>query len=250
MLPFTSIGALVLISALTVRAQAPPSHVLTSFETVSIEPSTGGLIDVRFSPRNFTARTSTLVELIEQAYGVRSWEIFGGPDWVRVDRFTIRATTAADVPREQMKLMLQALLADRFQLQIDRDSPTVSLYRLTAGTTRNLKPGAKPTERPVINATRHDDEASHRWEGRNATMGSLAVALSQHMRAPVVDDTKLTGNFDFRLEFARDDVFGNREPELTDTRTVFSALEKQLGLKLAGDKGPVSGYVIRRAAKP
>ena len=238
----------VLTAAVLFAHPQPPS--LPTFEAASIEPSSGGLIDVRVSPRSFVARTSTVVDLIQQAYGVKSWEIFGGPEWVRIDRFTIRATTATDTPSERMKLMLQALLADRFQLQIDRGSPTASLYRLSAGAIRNLTPAAKPGEQARINATRFEDEASHRWEGRNATMGSLAAALSEHLRAPVIDDTKLAGSFDFKLEFARDDVFGNREPELTDTRTVFTALEKQLGLKLVPGKGPVAGYAIRRAAKP
>lgn len=243
----TCISLLALGSAGTVRGQAPAT--LPSFQTVSVEPSTGGVIDIGYAPRSFSARSTSLVELIDEAYGVKAWEVFGGPDWTRIDRFTVRATTATDVPRERMKLMLQALLTERFQLQLAPETQSVSLYRLSARDGLKLKPAAKSAERGVINATAIR-AAAYRWEGRNATMRSLAVALSQHLRAPVVDETKLTEAYDFRFEFADVSAFGRDDGDPLEGRSIFNALEMQAGLTLLAGKGPVSGRAIRRASKP
>jgi uncharacterized protein (TIGR03435 family) len=238
---------LALGSAAAVRGQAPATP--PSFQTVSIEPSIGGLIKVAYAPRSFTAHAISLVELIDEAYGVKAWEVFGGPDWARVDRFTVKATTATEVPRERMKLMLQALLTERFQLQLAPETQSVSLYRLSASDVRKLTPVAKPSGRPVINVKEIRD-AAYRWEGRNATMSSLTVALSQHLRAPVVDDTTLTGAFDFRFEFVDVSAFGRDDGDQLEGRSIVNALEKQAGLTLLAGTGPVPGHAIRRASRP
>ena len=249
----TNVATLLLTVALgsaVVEAQSTPrgGSSRPAFQSVSIEPSTSGLIDVQFAANRFTAKAATLAELIEQAYAVNAWQVIGGPEWVRLDRFTVRATTAQPVGRDQMRRLLQVLLEDRFQLQLLREPQSVSLYRLTTTSVRNLKP-AGPTDRPVINV-REIDNAGYRWDGRSATMGTLADALSQYLRAPVVDDTGLFGTFNFRLDFTHDDVFGNLDSDPREGPTIFAALDKQLGLKLVADKGLIPGIVIRRASKP
>lgn len=236
-----TVATLIVILSASTLAQTP------TFQTVSIQPATTGQIGIQFGRGSFTARTSTLVELIEEAYGLKEWEIFGGPDWVRTDRFTIRATTAADTTPDQMRLMLHALLADRFQLQLERGTPMATTYRLVVDIAPRLKSVARRNARVAINTTQ-DEYAGYRWEARNATMGDLAVALSQHLRTPVVDDTKLAGAFDFRFDFNQAGKTEAADPKYG--RTIFTALETQLGLKLVADKATVSGYVIRRASKP
>jgi uncharacterized protein (TIGR03435 family) len=240
----STVGALLLFSFTGLLGAQSSS----GFATVSIESSTGGPIDIRFSSNGFTARTATVTELIEQAYDLKAWHIVGGPDWVRADRFTVRVTTAGPLRRDQMPLLMQAVLSERFQLRLSREAGTLDLFRLTAPRVRNLKP-ARPRERPVINLTEVNN-ASQRWEARSATMGDLAVALAQHLRAPVVDDTKLFGVFDFRLDFTNDDVFGNLESGPNDRETIVTALDKQLGLQLVPDKGLLNVYVIDRVSKP
>jgi len=251
-----TIAALLMVgSAGAVLGQAQqPSHEaasLPSFEAVSIESSTKGQIDFRFSPRGFAARTVTLSQLIEQAYGLQAQEVVaGGPDWVGFDLFNVTATTAQEVSRDRMMLMLQSLLADRFQLQLARETQTGTIYRLTAPKVRKLKRPAKPNERSAVATDLREDCGflSYRYDFRNATMGALALRLSQHLRAPVIDETTLTGSFDFRLDFRHDDAFGHSVDSTVPT--LFRALEKQLGLTLVADRGPIPVYAIRRVSKP
>lgn len=222
-----------------------------TFETATIRSSDSGLIDVSFAPHRFAARTVSLSELIEQAYDLEPWAVVGGPDWVRIDRFTVTATTGEAVGRDRMRLMLQALLADRFQLQLARETQPGNVYWLRSRKVRNLKAPARPNEPAVVNTSVREESGflSDRYDFRNTTMGGLALALSQYVRVPVIDDTKLAGSFDFRLNFAYDDAFGQRLDDDV-APTIFTALDKQLGLTLVAGEAPLPVYLVRRVVRP
>jgi len=238
----TTLATIVVIASAGTLAQTP------TFQSVSIQPATTGQIGIEFGRGRFTARTSTLIELIEEAHGLREEEIFGGPDWMRTDRFTIRATTAANATADDMRRMLQALLADRFQLQLEPGTSVATIYRLVViDVISRLKPVTRRNARATINRTT-DEYAGYLWDAKNATMGDLAEELSEHLRTLVVNDTQLTGSFDFRFSFSQDVKSQAADPKFG--RTIFTALENQVGLRLVADKGPVPGYVVRRASKP
>ena len=92
---------------------------------------------------------------------------------------------------------------------------------------------------------------SFEYVGQNATIGQLALALAANgsVRAPVIDETKLTGNYDFRVSWTYDSAVGGLQPD-PNIPTIFTALERGLGLKLVADKGPVPVHVIQRVSKP
>ena len=226
-----------------VQPDAPPS-----FQTVSVRPSVNGNIRMEFQYRSFTAPANTLVELIEAAYDVKNYEVSGGPDWVRTNRFAVRATTPY-VGIAEMKRMLQTLLAERFQLQLERGPVTTAIYRLRTGTVLTLRPHLLSGARVPIGVRRGDYDADQRWDARSVTMRRLAEHISRYLGAPVVDETGLTGAFDFRVTFTQDDGLAKRASD-PHSRTLFNALERQLGLTLAVDEGKVAGYLIRQAAQP
>jgi uncharacterized protein (TIGR03435 family) len=253
---FAVVAALVGGVAVTAQAQLPGAvtAVLPTFDAASVkspDPKTPPILDLRFYPNRFVAMRMTLSHLIEQAYDILPREVVGGPDWVRVEQFDVIATTANDVSLARMKLMLQALLADRFQLQLERETTTGTVYRLTAPSPRNINPPAKPDERPIIFTVREDGKGAlgYSYDGHNATMAAFVLILSQHVKAPVADETKLAGNYDFRVNWTYDDAVGGLEPD-PNVPTIFTALERDLGLKLVADKGPVPVHVIRRVSKP
>jgi|RhiMethySRZTD1v2_1073278.scaffolds.fasta_scaffold18836_5 uncharacterized protein (TIGR03435 family) len=250
-------AALIAIGAGSLRAQSPPpasaAGALPSFEAASIRPvePVGRPIDLRFFPNRFNATTVTLSQLIEQAYGLQPREIVGGPDWVRVERFDVTATAGTEVPPPQMRLMLQKLLAERFQLELNRQTTTGTVYRLTAVNPRNLTAPAKPDGRSIVATMREDGNGvlSYHYDGINTTMAALALTLAQHVRAPVTDETNLTGHYDFRINWTYDEPFGGLQPD-PNLPTIFTALERDLGLKLVADQGSIPVHVIRRVSKP
>lgn len=234
-----------------VVAQLPSADV---FEAASIRPvpeRSGLPIDFRFFQERFVGTNLTLDQLIQLAYGIESRELVGGPDWVRVDRFNVTATAGQSVDRERMKRMLQSLLAERFQLQLTRETQTGTVYALVARNARNLNPPAKPSERSLVSTVREDSNGflSYHYDGHNATMAALAQSLSGQLRAPVVDQTNLTGQYDFRINWTYGSAFYGLEPD-PNIPTIFTALEEQVGLRLVPGNGPVPVYVIERATHP
>ena len=90
---------------------------------------------------------------------------------------------------------------------------------------------------------------SYEYAGYNATMAQLAVTLGGHLRAPVTDETKITGSYDFRIRWAYDEPVGGIPPD-PNMPTIVTAIERDLGLKLEASTGPIPVRVILRAAKP
>ncbi|MGH9241584.1 MAG: TIGR03435 family protein [Vicinamibacterales bacterium] len=245
--------AVIIWSVAPASAQQPPAGAAapSAFEAASIRPSGGGAIDFRFFPNRFVGTNLTLGQLIEQAYSIQPRELIGGPDWVRVERFNVTATSGAEVGLEQMRLMLRSLLADRFQLRIDRETRTGTVYRLIARNVQNVNPPAKSDERPLVTNGRYDQNGfvSYDFTGHNATMGQLAVVLGGHLSAPVTDETGLKGSYDFRVRWTHDNPIGGIPPD-PNIPTIFTAIERDLGLKLEAGKGPVPVHVIRSVARP
>jgi uncharacterized protein (TIGR03435 family) len=185
-------------------------------------------VGISNAPDGFSASGATLQMLIQQAYGVQSFQIVGGPDWLTNDRFEIDAKMEASVAdalkkmnnddRTQMRQkMLQGLLADRFKLTIHRDTKDLPGYTLTIG-----KNGSKLAEAKPVDASAGGGPAGGSGGlGRggllvNAGAGGVTVTsngspltslvrmLSNFLRAPVTDKTGLAGNYDFALTWMPD----------------------------------------------
>jgi bla regulator protein BlaR1 len=154
------------------------------------------------------------------------------PRWVDSDRFLIEARAPANTTKDQFRLMMQALLADRFKLAVrfeSREAPVYALSLIKAGKLGpNLRrhsegpacPATANMDSPLADAKvfpsicgmymfeRMPDHMRGRWGGRNITMASLAGALAHVPFAgapvdrPAVDETGLNGTFDFKVEYA------------------------------------------------
>lgn len=237
-----ALAFLVLTAAGVADAQPAPGGAFPTFQSARIraadrrEPP-----DIEFLNGRFVAAGSTLEMLIEQAYGVDADEIIGGADWIRSDRFDIDADAGASgVPNERMLIMLRALLADRFKLQINEETRTVTTYALEAGDGHGLKPAADPDERPRLSIERQNQggRASFVCDGRDATLEMLADKLADQLHAPVEDKTGDHEWHDFTFSCP------------ADAAGMAASLESALGVRLTAGQGPVTVWVIHNAAKP
>jgi len=197
----------------------------------------------------YDVRTASLLELISAAYGVDSIKIQGGPSWLDTERFDIVAKAPAKTPPETVKLMLQSLLADRFQLKIRNENKEMPVFVLTAG---KSKPKMKQSDGsgsrgcqgnpgdPQPGKVPYNVVACH-----NRTMVQLAQDLRDmaggYLTNPVVDQTGLQGAWDFDLKWTSR---GQLVRAGDDGITIFDAVEKQLGLKLETKKASVPVLVI------
>jgi uncharacterized protein (TIGR03435 family) len=142
----------------------------------------------------FTASNVRLKLLISRAYGVAEAQIEGGPRWIDTDAWDIeaRADTRLEMTREQVRPCLQALLAERFQLTIHRETKQGAFISLAVA-----KSGSKLKEHggpgaSAVRASSGDGKVS--ITGVKATMARLAEYVAAQAGRPVVDNTGLRGN--------------------------------------------------------
>src|SRR5215475_10107133 len=104
----------VMLLAIAGMTQAQPT---TAFEVASVKPNTlnDRIVDIEVGPGpNFMARGYSLKLLIQRAFGMKGFQISGGPSWLDADRYDVLAKAPAaitgNLTEEQLRPMLQALL--------------------------------------------------------------------------------------------------------------------------------------------
>jgi len=216
--------------------------------SVKVPPVVGGeLYNINLGTIQHDTVTLTNVSLadcVSFAYGLTSDAQLIGPDWIKSKelRYDIVAKTAPGTTREQALQMTQVLLAERFKLALHREQRVLAYYALIVA-----KGGSKlpdPTDAPATVPA--GIQGQLRIVSNRMAMFVVAKLLSRYMRALVVDQTGLPGEFEVRLVWTPDD---RPIPEEERGPSVFTAVEEQLGLKLAAHKGPVDVLVIDRAEK-
>jgi len=285
------------LSAGLTNAQLPEAARI-EFEVASVKPGkTGDLPPNATFPLgpgsvyvsnggHFTAVNFPLAAYIAFAYRLMGSQqqalISQLPNWGMTDRFDIEARTDGNPARDtkdQMRLMMRSLLADRFRLAIHSETREGNVLALMA-----LKPGKAWR---LLQAHRNDSSCSPdsppppnqlagpfpalcgglvpmppttpgliRMGGRNITMAFIANLLTSmgSFDRPVIDQTGLAGNFDFAVEWAPDP--GPRQPPGTEPPAdlpgplFIDAVREQLGLKLDRQKGPVEVLVLDHVERP
>jgi uncharacterized protein (TIGR03435 family) len=232
------------ISALPQTSTPAPT-----FEVAFIRPSnpqeSGGA--VQFLPGGrFVVSNCPLNFIVQQVYGLSDFQITGGPKWISdgASKFDIQAKSAEPAPDAQLRIMAQALLAERFGLRVHRETREMPVYVLA---TTKQGPMLDTVAKPEQDSRRSGIEmvANGVVRGNAITMDALVRLLSsQKLGRPVLDKTGVTGLFSFRLEWTPESGTDDKKPSL------FVALQEQLGLKLEAQKAPVEVLVIDRAEKP
>lgn len=190
------------------------------------------------SPGRLVAINASLYECIEWAYQLKEYQ-FSGPEWLKDGgrNYDIEAKAPPETPPEQIRLMLQTLLAERFHMRTHRESRTVAVYDLVIA-----KKGLKLQKASVDAQTGFTSEGGPsgvRMTSPRATMARFANWLSGSVDRPVIDRTELIGAFAIKLEWAREG----------DGPSVFSALEEQLGLALRASRAQIDILVVDHAEK-
>jgi uncharacterized protein (TIGR03435 family) len=229
------------------------------FEVASIRLHAGLLIvsgGINISGARVSIPASTVSELIASAYDLKDYQLEGVSEWMRSDRYDIVAEAAVgSVPTvEQARRMLEALLAERFQLKVHQETREKPVYALTVGKIGlRLKENAAGPGIVKFNRKGRDVEMVFMGAPIGALIGQLPRMPG--IDRPVLDETGLRGKYDF--QFTLTDVqLGMRVEQNgipaadSDGASVFTALQDQLGLKLEARKAPIQMFVIDRVERP
>ena len=251
-----------------------------TFDAVSIKPDKSGDNRVMLRPEpggRFLATNATVEMLVNTAYQLKPHQLIGGPSWITSEHFDIEAKAESSIPFNQMRPMLQAMLADRFKLAAHHETQQVPQYSLVLVKEGKLGPklvahsddvkcvdvSAGPPSQPRPGETRPIPcggflmSLSH-MAATKTTLEALAGTLSNFVDRPVVDRTGLTGLYDLELDFTPVQTPfppgpGGPAPAAPDSNSpplIFTALQEQLGLKLKPETAPGDVLVIDHVEEP
>jgi len=278
-----------------------------SFEVASIKPATPqqpGRIMIRMGgdPGRINYSGVSLRDIVRQAYQVKDYQITG-PDWMGSERFDLVAKIPDGVSRDQVPAMLQNLLAERFKLTLHREKKELPAYGLVVS-----KGGPKLTEvkvepPPAVPPPLDGDQIKVGKDGmpqlppgrggmmmmrgpghvagKGLKIGAIVEMLARATDRPVVDETGLTGDYDFTLDWTPEPGEGGfgfggpgggapqqhvmagpagpaggeggapaaRTPEAASGPPLQVAVQQQLGLKLEAKRLPIDLLVIEHAER-
>jgi uncharacterized protein (TIGR03435 family) len=261
------------LSAHALAQQVVPTR--PHFEVASIKENRSGIGPVGitgfYRGNRLTATRMSVADLIALAYKVQFSQMVGGPEWMVSDRFDIVAKVDADAPEGSMVPMLQTLLEDRFELRTHREARQIPVFVLTVakdgprikqvreGDCEVPQPGTPPPapvgEKPVA-ACGSFYGSGPRVNGRRVSMERIVTLLEGILGRKVLDQTGLTGYFDFNFEWTPDSrqlSAGDATPSAavdSGPPTAVTAIREQLGLTVKSTKAPVEMLLIDHIQKP
>jgi uncharacterized protein (TIGR03435 family) len=262
-----------------------------SFEVVSVKTNKAGAFpsgprpysNISLGPEDdqptgnlFSASNTSLWSLISFAYKFTLNDSIALspqlPKWANEERFDIQARANGNPTKDQFRLMVQALLADRFKFAMHYEIRQIPLYNLVLAKPGKLgsqlrlygneepcpaapAPDAKvaggyPADCGTLQFMTSSQPGLVRVGGRNMSITMMATSLSAlgSLDRPVFDRTGLSGNIDFIVEWDRRHVI---EPMADAPGSTFpEALQDQLGLKLDAQKGPVNTFIVDHIEEP
>jgi uncharacterized protein (TIGR03435 family) len=233
---------------------------LPTFEVASITPCKPGTPEPEYEHTGmapfiapggrFDAKSASLKFLIEWAYGILPVQHSGGPDWMGSDRFDIVAKAPSpNVPYEDIRLMTQALLAERFKLKLRRETREVPVVAISIGKTPpKLSPPKDDEKRSlkVIPQMGTDQKVvSFHVVGTRFSLAQLNQTFARQIGRVIVDETGLKGDFNFAIDLTPDES----SPSPLDPTHILNAMRDQLGFVVKSQKGPVDFLVIESAEK-
>lgn len=237
-----------------------------AYDVVSIKPNKSGSGSTHIGSHDdsFSAENISVKQMLVRAYDVKQYLISGVTGWANTERFDIKAKVIdmdaealKKLTSEQHDVMLQRLLAERFQLKVHLQTEVLPIYEMVVA-----KGGPKIT---AVAPPGPDPDADKNKEFKGMGRGSLSVnntvltahdvplaslanTLSVRLSRTVVDKTGLTGNFDLSLVWSPDDAATSASDSMAPS--LFTALQEQLGLRLQPAKGPVQTLIVDHVEMP
>lgn len=225
---------------------APASADLPAFDAVTIKPPDPA---ARYRKAGFYGEPGgrvffggTIKMLVHYAFNLQDYQINGGPEWANSQWFEINAVPPENSashnikvsnaePTAEQRLMLQSLLRDRFGFKFHLESKEGEVYLLTRGRKPlQLKPPKDPEADPrAIVMWKAGNIFDGEAVGSDTTTGYLAQTLSRWLKLPVLDQTGITGSYDFSLP--------PTDPEDHDPVAAVISIVDRLGLTIKRGRG-------------
>jgi uncharacterized protein (TIGR03435 family) len=230
-----------------------------AFEVASVTPCKpgtpeppgehAGMVQFTQPGGRFRASATTLKFLLEWAYDIQPQQHSDGPSWLGTERYDIVAKAEGNATDDQQKKMVQALLAERFQLKLHREKKKLPVYVISVGKTAPKLFPPKDGEVHSIRIMPQTNEdrkfPSFHVVATRFSLSQLTDTFARQMGRVFVNETGLDGDFDFTLDLTPDDS----RPSPLDPSLLITAMREQLGLALKAQDALVDFLVIDSAEK-
>jgi uncharacterized protein (TIGR03435 family) len=232
--------------------QRMPADADPSFEVATVKPSSpderGSAIHV--GGRRLTIKNHTVNTMLLFAYGIHAKQIVDAPAWLATDRYDLDGVldTDGEPSLKQMQHIVQKLLVDRFALKFHHEKRELAVYALTV-----TKDGSKLTKsKGDPNVLGDENDQTHggliTMTITNMSMTDFTLIMQFFTDRPVVDQTELTGKWDFKWTWTADE--SRVAPDSDAPPGMFTAIQEQLGLKLEAVKAPADVFVVDHIERP
>jgi uncharacterized protein (TIGR03435 family) len=221
------------------------------FDAASVRASQGGKGEgsrresIQANPGSINMRNVSLKSAIRWAYHVMDYQITG-PDWLGFERFDIVAKAAGPAPENELRTMLQALLAERFKLTLYKETKELTAFVLVVA-----KGGIKFHESQEEGEPAAEPDKNHLTVALKKVPASQFIEmLSSVLRAPVINNTGLEGRYDATINIGK--YIADATPKdgtFDPIPMIMTGLQEELGLKLESKKMPLDLLIIDHAQK-
>jgi uncharacterized protein (TIGR03435 family) len=236
------------VASVKVAATGEPRDILSTVIPLFMRGGPGSN-----DPGQISFTSASLKTIIASAYGVKRYQV-SGPDWLEAGGYNIVAKLPANTSKQQVRLMLQNFLAERFALTLHHENRELPVYKLVLA---KNGPKMKVSQGdPDAGGTWGSWNGNARWVAPHSTVKDVADFLSPRLDRPVIDMTGLTAKYDVSLYWASENMMvrtataRNTGAEAAEPApTIFAAVQEQLGLRLERSTSPMDILVIDHAEK-
>jgi uncharacterized protein (TIGR03435 family) len=222
------------------------------WEVVTVKPTDPTVMNAStgMEGRQFVLTNRSVETMFLMGYSVHKKQIVNAPEWARTDRWDVRGVL--DVPGQpslpQMQSLIRKLLAERFGLVTHMEKREMEVYalKLAKGGQKMTPSAGDPNGVP--NENDRENGGQRTMQATNISPAEFALMMTYFMDRPVVDQTGLTGRYDFQWKYTFDEM---RVPtDGTAAPSVFTAIEEQLGLKLEPVRATTDVMVLDKLERP
>jgi uncharacterized protein (TIGR03435 family) len=236
------------LAAASLFAQTQPPKA-PAFEVASVKRGADGgppgdiPRNMDDSPGHFAMHNVPLRFIVEWAYDLKDFQLVG-PEWIKVDeRYDIMANAPGRATNDEMRLMLRTLLAERFQMKSHFEKREMLVYALLPGK------GEPKLQKADPNSPQKMGGGLTGIQFNNFPLSRMTFLLTRRMDRPVLDLTGISGPFDYKVDLSGLGQNMGSSGYDGEGRSVFQAIQDDLGLKLEPRKHPVDVLVIDSVSK-
>lgn len=234
----------------------PPAKMAANadpdWDVVTVKPTdpAENNANIRMDGREFEMTNRSVETLLLIGYSVHKKQIVNAPDWIRTERWDIKGVP--DVPGQpsvkQMQTLARKVLTERFGLVTHTEKRQMDVYALTVAKGGEKMTPSTGDPNGVFDENDRDSGGIRTMRTANISMPEFALVMKFYMDRPVVDQTGLTGRYDFQLKWTFDD---SRVPPASDAPPgLFTAIQEQIGLKLESTKAQTDVLVVDALQHP